>query len=1044
MAKKQPARLIWSEEQNDYLWQEEGSSVSGLVHEDQKAWLQWLTEHTSFAFQGRQGHLSLLKEVRPRGDGYWYAYRRQGKRTIKQYAGRTANLSITHLEELARELAIRVNNAPSAVQASSLSNQSFPGVPEETASMLQLSMSLPQPPQISLLIPKLCPPRTYTSLLPRERLLRLLDVSIEQKLTILTAPAGFGKTTLVSTWLANRESRIPPVAWIALDSGDNDPSRFWHYFIAACQTLWSDVGRSALVGLHSQSSFPRPSLEIILTTLLNDLARMPERAILVLEDYHVIVEPEIQQSMRFLLEHLPANLHLILLTRSEPLLPLAQLRARGELTELGVTHLRFSLEETRAFLRQVLPFPLADPLPDRLLARTEGWATGLRLISLALKDQAHLSSRPEIEQMLATISGSQRHILDYLVSDVLSAQPEPFQRFLLQTSGLGRLTGSLCDMVTGRNDSASLLEQIERANLFLLPLEETWQWYRYHTLFAEAMQHEAARRLGEETLHVAASKASHWYEQHDFLSDAVEAAFTAGEMPRAAELMTRIIGAHPLLQLQELHTFLRWLGRLPEEILRDVPILSQAYAMVLLFCTKRPTPALKTRLEVYLQIAEDKLRAVNDLSRLGEALALHALIVGHLDDLGAAIRSAREALELLPAGELFWRGIALSFLGMGAIQAGRFVETQRILVHISEIFEQNPGDSYARRGELILLGHLALGQGRLSQADLYFRQVLATTGDDRLDRGLALIGLATLCYEWNQLASAKQYAQDAAILGEEDDGEELIAAATILLARISSAAGERVQAQEALHQLATRLTRPRWLHQIEAWLVRFAITNGDLTIVQHWSTIGQTPSSEDESSEIVHEQDALLTARLLWRQGEAGTALKLLEHWLIQARAQKRFRSELEILTLIAQVYFAQQRPREAISTLTEALSLARSAGYRRIFLDEGVALATILRACLPTVRERSLITYIRGLLQALVRNQEGSLSTDLTLVEPLSPQERKVLRLLVAGRMNPEIAHELVVSLNTVKTQVKSIYRKLNVSSRLEAREVARQLDLH
>jgi LuxR family maltose regulon positive regulatory protein len=904
--------------------------------------------------------------------------------------------------------------------------------------------------QAPLLMPKLCPPRPTASLLSRERLLERLNDGLRRKLTLVLAPAGFGKTTLVSDWIAARNERdvsSPPIAWIALDEGDNDLLRFWHYFIVACQTFQPDLGESILPLLRAsgQPAFPRPSLETILTELLNDLACMPGCGILVLEDYHVIHSSEIHQAMSFLLAHQPANLHLILLTRAEPPLPLAQLRAHDELVELGASQLRFTQEETRTFLRQTLPFPCEDTLLDLLQGRTEGWITGLHLLTLTLQGQGSLSAQ-EMEQRLANISGSQRHILDYLVAEVLASQAEPLQTFLLETTGLVHLTGSLCDAVTGRDDSTFVLEQIERANLFLLPLDESGTWYRYHALFAEAMQHEARRRLGEASLLAIASKASRWYEQHDLLYDAIEAALNARELTRAAALITCIVESQFISHHLELHTLLRWLRQLSEENLRESPTLSATYAMVLLFTAQRRTSALKPQFEKYLQMAEQRLRALGDQPHLGEVLTLHALLSEHVNDHATMVRCAQEALKLLPDEKRFWRSLALALLGMAALVAGRMSEAQQLM---HEAWKLNPlsseEDSHARSGELIQQGYLAFGTGHLEQAALLMRQVLDTAEDDSTDRGTALLLLATISYEWNYLPEAEQYIQQAYALNAEVGNEQLWLQSATLLARVLYARGEHAQSQDFLQHLPPALIQPRWYREIELWLAHFALASGDLVTAQRRLAGQQTIAQDEPPLDIVHEQEQLLAARLLIAQGEerkVHQALDILACCRAEAQNQARLRSEVEILLIMARAYERLRRKQEAKEVLKEALILAQTAGYQRVFLDEGAEMATLLKGIISEVREPLQVAFLRTLLRGFTTVPPSTTAaTDDDLLEALSPQERRVFNLLVAGRSNSEIASELVVSLNTVKTQVKSIYRKLDIGSRHEACEMARRL---
>jgi LuxR family transcriptional regulator, maltose regulon positive regulatory protein len=907
-----------------------------------------------------------------------------------------------------------------------------------------------------LLSTKLTSPRLRSSLVSREQLLARLDEGLEHKLTLLSAPAGFGKTTLVSEWIATRSERhdSPPVAWVSLDAGDNDPVRFWRYVITACQVFDPAVGESTLALLHTSR---RPSLESVLATFINELATFINElaqlacgGVLVLEDYHVITTPQIHESVAFLLDHLPATLHLLMLTRSDPPLPLARLRAHGDLSELHAADLRFSLQETRAFLRQALPFPLTAEVITRLEARTEGWVAGLRLLALALQGR---KDPQDLEHVLATFTGSHRHILEYLVADVLSSQPEPLQEFLLQTSVLSRLTGSLCDTVTGRNDSERVLEQLERANLFLIPLDGAGRWYRYHALFAEAMQHEARRRLGEDHLRSLYDKASLWYEQHRLLTEAIEVALYARDFARAAVLIERLVEPQHLNEV--LHTLYRWIEELPEEVLHAHPVLCLTYAMILLFTRDRSAPATRALLEVPLQMAERYWLAEGNRPKLGEVLALRSQVALWQGDLPQAFAAARQALEWLPSDELLWRASSMLTVGMEELLAGKLDAARQATLEARACFEVS-GNIYGTRATLFVLGEASARQGELHQAASLYRQVLAEAEEDPLDRGSALVNLASLSYEWNELETAEQQASQALELGKQHIGEVgkyhaeqlLQVPGSLVLARVLHARGENAQAQQLLQELMALTQERRWPHlhrEVLACQAQMSISAGDLAAAQRWSN---TCAQLGEDFRLVQrEREALIVARLLIAQGEAEEALRLLERWQAEAHAQGRARSVLETRVLTALAHFSDKRLPQARQTLREALAFAQAQGYQRLFLDEGEAMATVLRAVLLDVRGEALVTYVQNLLRAFPQVRAGrgasSLAASALLIEPLSAQEQRVLRLLAAGRSNPEIAQELVVSVNTVKTQAQSIYRKLNVKSRMEAGEAARRLKL-
>ncbi len=1044
--------LVWSPSSHNYELFSLHKPEIPLLAGDTDAWFAWLTSHTSFSFHGQSGSLFLQKEQRPRGqDGYWYAYRRQAKRMTKKYVGQSTKLSMSHLEAIARAIETPLHHQPEpshpAMSAHSPEPRSFLYQPIVAASERSWDTSVSSfsdvpPYNGALLLAKLCPPRPSASLVSRERLLTLLDAAREHKLTLLSAPAGSGKTTLLSSWLAARRSSLPPVAWLSLESGDNDPLRFWHYLIATCQSFYPDgdnITRS-LFQMTRSSSLRRPSLETLFVALLNVLASLPGDGFLVLEDYHVITEPEIHQALTFFLAHLPSQFHLILLTRTEPPLPLARLRAQGDLIEIGASLLRFSQDEARTFLQQALPFPLDDAAFASLLSRTEGWITGLRLITLALQNQQQVFAH-SAKQWLTAINTHQLSIADYLVTDVLASQPESLQTFLLQTTALHRLNASLCDSVTGRNDSALVLAQLERANLFLFSLDSAGQWYRYHSLFAEAMQHEARLRLGQGALRAIARKASLWYEQHALFADAVETALLATEFDHAATLMTRMIEAQGLHRFVEFHTLLRWLASLPETLLSSYPTLCLAYVLALLVSTGPRTPALKSRLEGYLQMAESSLHAAGNISGLAEALALRAFMSWLLNDFTTALRCAQDALPLLPADEKFWRGIILSGIGAEQQFAGRLYDAYHTTREARSLMEA-VGNNGGLRSTLYVLGNIAAGQGKLQHAAELYQRVLHEAGNDHLDRCCALSGLAALSYEWNDLATATQMAHEASLLAQDLHNDLLLLSITITQARVHHARGEPVQAQTSLRHLTSHLTYPLWLHEIETWLAWFAFAAGDLaTFQQHLSSL---QSFSSELTEAQQEREALLSARFLLLQGKYHEALTLLDHCRILACSQTRTASELEILLLIAQARLGQRRLHEAQKTLIEALILAQPSGYQRLFLDEGEPMARLLKTLSPGIHQPSLRTFLKDLSHAFPTEVHSNPFAPIGApIEPLSLQEQRVLRLLVAGCSNPEIAAQFSVSRNTIKTQVKSIYHKLGVNNRLAASEVARQLHL-
>lgn len=895
-----------------------------------------------------------------------------------------------------------------------------------------------------LLHTKLAPPRRHGSWIPRERLHRRLDEGLARKLTLVSAPAGFGKTTLAGGWAAAKaaDSSGPAVAWVALDGGDNDPVRFWRYVLAACRAFGSSLGQTSLDILQNA---PQPAFETVLTIWMNEFSGLSRKAVLVLEDFHEITCRSIHDSLGFLIEHLPAALHLVILTRIDPPLPLARLRARNELNELRLADLRFTLEETRAYLSREIPFELSREAITLLAGRAEGWPAGLRLVTLALQG---LQDRQEVESYLVNFTGSHRPVLEYLVADVFNAQPEEIQDFLLRTSVLDRLSGPLCDAVTGRDDSARLLDQMERANLFLAPLESGAGWYRYHALFAEAMQHYACTRLGEAELQAARRKASRWYEQRGMLAEAIESALEGQDTSRAADLIQRVVA--PRLVQNEWLTLRRWMEQLPEGVLRAHPLICQPFASAILFTSDRYAAATGEKLELPLEIAEAHWRAEGREDRLGEIAAFRSLVAWLQRAWPESFACARQALDLLPENDRQWRGISLLMLGMDELLAGKTLAARQTFTAALELNEAAQ-NIYGTLDCLLMLAEAALQRGELGEAEDLFRQTLLraervpmSPAQAAIHKGRARLGQAILALERNALEEAALAAGEAAEVYFQYPEEDLLADTPIVLARAKFALGQRAEGWELLDACVSQDQGRSFLRFPRVWQIRFALVDGDLAAAQRLA-----PALEPVGAWITgirREQSALARARVQLAAGagepQLRQAIQELEAYREDAVANGRLRSELEISLVLALACDVLGDRARSAQELSRALSQGKALGCRRIFLDEGQPLMALIKGLQPQL-PAGLTAYARSLLLLFGRTPREADDRRGGLIEPLTEQERRVLRLLAEGQSNHEIAKALFISVNTVKTHVKNVYGKLEVRSRSEARQAARQLGL-
>lgn len=1059
MSKTPTHALTWSAENHIYLLHTSAHPPQPILPGNEDVWRAWLTTHSSFSFQGQHGHLNVLKELRPRGTGYWYAYHTSSGQTRKRYLGTGVTMTLAHLEEVARDLQeIKQERLPQPLQvpatlASSPTTQSG----KETLSSLVEPGYEFNDPSTMMVMTRLSPPRLPATLVVRERLLSVLDTALFRPLTLLSASAGWGKTTLLSAW-AQRHPQS--VAWLSLEALDNDPTRFWVSVITALRKCQPEIGARVLALL--QGSEP---LFLSLTTLLNELAdRSAETSpiLLILDDYHVIGEPTIHTSLTFWLEHVPPHVHLLLASRVDPDLPLSRFRVRGHLGEIRDTDLRFTQAEASHFLTQSMGLALSESEVALLEGRTEGWIASLHLTALYLQKRTNPSASVQ------TLSGDQRFLLDYMREEILTSLPEDVQDFLLQTSGLNLLSASLCDAITGREDSDRLLEQVERANLFLQPLDERRQWYRYHALWSQAMQHEARRRLGAATMRSLSNKASMWYERQQMLPEAIEATLASEAFARTATLIERFVVPNSFRN--PYHLICTWLRRIPDEVLQAQPDLSFLYALALMFTMDRRSSTLWARIESLLEWAEQGFARQEQWEHLGETLQHRANLAFFQDDLVRLFAFAHQAQSLLTEHSLIYHDNLL-VRGYEALLAG---EVQVAWQCLLEGYRRTKslGDHSSAFAASLLLGEVCLEKGEVRRASHYYQQALTYVDEDQefsrqqllLETGEAepffpsstYHNLARLAYERNELADARSYLSQALALREKpEEAIHLLASGALIQARLLHASGETAQALDKLSQWEMHTPFPWSVRAIRTCRARLHLGDGDLSAVEQWAQeklhADLSPAPQQEEVPLLRQQEeALLLARLHIAQKSGETALKELVPWKEKAQAQGRTRSVLEIHILEALAYIACQEGSQARSSLREAVRLAHPENAQRLFLDEGPTMEHLLKTLLPELREASLISFVRTLLRAFAQ-ESGPLPAPATpyagekplLMEPLSEQEQRVLRLLVAGRSNPEIARELVISLNTVKTHVQSLYHKLNVHNRVEASEVARRLSL-
>lgn len=896
-----------------------------------------------------------------------------------------------------------------------------------------------------ILATKLYIPQPRPQLVSRPRLLTRLDQSVQQKLTLISAPAGFGKTTLVTGWIQDRNY---PAAWLSLDSADSDPTRFLTYLIHAIQKVAPNVGANALAAL--QSSQPLPP-ETTITILLNDLAALAEPCVLVLDDYHTVDSQAVDAMLAFLLEHLPPHMHLMMTTREDPNLPLPRLRGRGYLTELRSADLRFTPTEATDFFNQMMGLTLSEEEVAALEARTEGWITGLQLAALALQNKT------ETAVFIQAFTGSHRFILDYLVEEVLGQQSEPVRDFLLQTSILSKFNYSLCTAVTAQENSQEILKNLERENLFLIPLDDERHWYRYHHLFADVLQ----THLHEEQPDLIAIyhvRASVWYEAHQLLADAIEHALIAQAFARAAHLLERV---WPAMEDGLQAAWLNWAKQLPDQLIQVRPVLSHHYGWALLDTGDfAPSETYFLNTERWLDQIDDpqadaalaEMVIVDqeqvDLlpGSIAVARAYRALGFGEVD---TAVQFAQDALDLLPETTPPKRGAAASLLGLARYATGDLVAADRALTDFRNNVQARGAISDVLSITFIL-AEIKIILGRLQEAMQLYQTAIQLAAEHNQPLGTADLhrGISELYIERNDLATAQQQLDLAQKLSEQialPDWEHrlLVSQARLKIARgdLDGAIADLQQAEQRFIPTPLPPARPTAAVKARVW-----IAQGQLALAAGWA-VEQGITAEDEL-DFMCEFEHMTLARLFIAQYQQtddaaplDSAIHLLSRLLPAAEAGRRNGNVIEILLLQALAHEAKADTTAACQFLERALRLAEPEGYLRTFLQEGQPLVELLAKV--SIRDERLNVYMGTIRSKMMQSPEQVTDAQPPLVDPLSDRELDVLRLLATELSGPQIADELIISLNTMRTHTKNIYSKLGVNSRRTAVHRAQELNL-
>jgi LuxR family maltose regulon positive regulatory protein len=845
------------------------------------------------------------------------------------------------------------------------------------------------------------------------------------RLTLISAPAGFGKTTLVSDWITGCGR---PVAWLSLDEGDSDPARFVSYLVRALQTIRAEIGEDLLAALQS----PQPlQIEVVLTTLLNEISTIPENFLLVLDDYHSIDSQPVDQALAFLLEHQPPQMHLLIATREDPSLPLARLRARGQCTELRAADLRFTPAEAAEFLNQVMGLNLSAEDVAALEARTEGWIAGLQLAAISMREHKDAAS------FIQSFTGSHRFVMDYLLEEVLQQQPENIQTFLLRTAILERMCGALCDaiLLDPSTPGQATLEYLERANLFTVPLDNERRWYRYHHLFSDLLRKRLGQNLAPEGIAKLHLRASEWYEVNDLMLEAFHHAAAANDIDRAVRLMES--RKMPIHVRGVATTILDWLELLPKNLLDSRPALRWKQAALLLVIGE------PTGVEEMLQATEIALDAssvpgteLDETNRdmIGKIACARANLAQAQAQTETIFFQARRALEFLHPDNYSDRSAATRAMGFAHYLQRDLDEAGQAYAEALSL-AQSAGDPINSTLASIRLGQIQEEKNQLHLAAETYRQVRQTVDDySPSNASVAYLGLARTFYEWNDLNTAEQYGEKSLRLAQQyDQVIDRLILSEMFLARLKLARGDATVAEHILSQAEQTTRQKDYPFRIpfiayERALIR--IRQGDTGTALQLAQQNNLP---------------FIQARVLIARDEAAGALAVLEPLRQEAEARGWSYRLLLIMVVQSVAHQAHGDQEKALALLADALALAEPEGFMRIFLDEGAPMRELLSAAAAQGIRPDYVNRLLAAFEAETKEEQPVTSVPgvSTLVDPLSPRELEVLGLITQGLSNQEIGKRLFLALDTVKGHNRRIFEKLQVKRRTEAIARARELGL-